>query len=430
MIRAGLAQIEITAAVGTPLTGYIARDGNAVGMHDPLMAKALVLADGANQAAIVTCDLLGLHRRDVQRFRQAIQAATGIPADAVMIASSHTHAGPAVDGYDAGQSAPHYEAFLWQRVRSCIDRTFINTFSGRLSFAAIEGDWNVNRRRKVNGIIEARPNYTGVKDNFLNVLKVIDDDNRVRCLLLNYGCHPVTLRDQLYVSGEYPGRLCQLLETAYYGSVALFFQGAGGNSRPRLTASGDRFKRCTYDEVDDLALAMANNVQKAVNTGAMRSVDLNLAAVQFVIPLPLAPFPPAYLERLIAQEQDERLDKNSREFYANAARRILDRFDELPEVVDLYAGIIRLSPDLYIAHMGGEPCYEVKQLIEQLFGDRQMLLFGYGDSIAYIIDDSILADGGYEADEIVEYGHKGKFKPGLDQRYYEAYRTHFESVRL
>src|SRR5262245_20565371 len=95
MIRAGLAQIEITAAVGTPLTGYIARDGNALGVHDPLMAKALVLADSTTQAAIVTCDLLGLHHRDVQRFRQAIQTATGIPAEAVMIASSHTHAGPA-----------------------------------------------------------------------------------------------------------------------------------------------------------------------------------------------------------------------------------------------------------------------------------------------------------------------------------------------
>ncbi|HMN30572.1 MAG TPA: hypothetical protein PKE45_20645 [Caldilineaceae bacterium] len=430
-MRCGVARDLITPDIAMHLGGYAAfRDQLLRGIHDDLYVKCILLDDGNSQVVLIALELVFHDRTLTEQIQTYLGQRYGIPPANTLVSSTPTHAGPAVDGYDAGQSAPHYEAFLWQRVRSCIDRTFINTFSGRLSFAAIEGDWNVNRRRKVNGIIEARPNYTGVKDNFLNVLKVIDDDNRVRCLLLNYGCHPVTLRDQLYVSGEYPGRLCQLLETAYYGSVALFFQGAGGNSRPRLTASGDRFKRCTYDEVDDLALAMANNVQKAVNTGAMRSVDLNLAAVQFVIPLPLAPFPPAYLERLIAQEQDERLDKNSREFYANAARRILDRFDELPEVVDLYAGIIRLSPDLYIAHMGGEPCYEVKQLIEQLFGDRQMLLFGYGDSIAYIIDDSILADGGYEADEIVEYGHKGKFKPGLDQRYYEAYRTHFESVRL
>lgn len=66
---AGFAEIEITPPVGIELAGYIARDGVATSVHDPLYARALVIADGAARAALITCDTLGLHLRDVEQVR-------------------------------------------------------------------------------------------------------------------------------------------------------------------------------------------------------------------------------------------------------------------------------------------------------------------------------------------------------------------------
>jgi neutral ceramidase len=430
-MRFGIARDLITPDIAMHLGGYANfRDSLLQGIHDDLYVKCVLLDDGTARVILLALDLLFHDRTLSDKITGYLEDRYAIAPAHVLISYTHTHAAPATAGYDVGQSSPHYDAFLWQRIQSCIDRTFINTFAGQLAFGPVEGDWNVNRRLKVDGVTLARPNYTGVKDNSLNILKIIDEAQRVRGLLLNYGCHPVTLRDQLYVSGEYPGRLCQLLESAYYGCTATFFQGAGGNSRPRVTAKGDTFVRCNFNEVDDMALAMANNVQKVVNGCSMQPVEMNLAAVQFVIPLPLDPFPKSYFEGLVAQGQDETIPKHRREFYANAAQQVLATYDRHPDEVSLHAGIIRLSPDLYIAHMGGETCYEVKEVVARAFDNKEMLLFGYGDSIAYIVDDSMLADGGYEVDETVEYGLKGRFKPGLNQRFYEAYRQHFEQVRV
>jgi hypothetical protein len=94
---------------------------------------------------------------------------------------------------------------------------------------------------------------------------------------------------------------------------------------------------------------------------------------------------------------------------------VLDKYDDMPDDIELRAGFAKLSENLYIAYMGGEPCYEVKQKLEALFPGVTLLFFGYADSTAYIPDDKIIAEGGYEAEgSAVEYGHKGSLKSGVD----------------
>ncbi|HYM27789.1 MAG TPA: hypothetical protein VET66_06550, partial [Steroidobacteraceae bacterium] len=62
-LRAGAAEVVMTPPIGTPLDGYGGRVGGAVGVHDDLHARAIVVDDGATQAAIVGCDLVGVDRR-------------------------------------------------------------------------------------------------------------------------------------------------------------------------------------------------------------------------------------------------------------------------------------------------------------------------------------------------------------------------------
>ncbi|MBR5542618.1 MAG: hypothetical protein IKU65_00790 [Oscillospiraceae bacterium] len=57
---------------------------------------------------------------------------------------------------------------------------------------------------------------------------------------------------------------------------------------------------------------------------------------------------------------------------------------------------MRLSDDLYIATVGGEPCYGVEKAVVSAFGGKEIFFIGYTDSCAYIVDDVLLDEGGYE----------------------------------
>ncbi|MCJ7551037.1 MAG: hypothetical protein MUQ30_15290, partial [Anaerolineae bacterium] len=79
---AGTATINITPAPGSApagkiyLSGYVARIGHALGVHDPLYARALALSDGTRQAILVVCDLLGLEAGFSADIRREIAAIT------------------------------------------------------------------------------------------------------------------------------------------------------------------------------------------------------------------------------------------------------------------------------------------------------------------------------------------------------------------
>src|SRR3954447_16266875 len=67
-LRAGVARVDITPATFMPMYGYTNRKcGPANGTHDPLFAKAVVLASGDSKLAIVTLDLGSITSANLQR---------------------------------------------------------------------------------------------------------------------------------------------------------------------------------------------------------------------------------------------------------------------------------------------------------------------------------------------------------------------------
>ena len=76
MIRAGVDKIDITPHVGIDLSGYSARTGSSVGIHDRLYAKSLVLDDGKITLIIITLDIIGisqeLNRKIISRLAKKI----------------------------------------------------------------------------------------------------------------------------------------------------------------------------------------------------------------------------------------------------------------------------------------------------------------------------------------------------------------------
>src|ERR1043166_3642119 len=67
-LKAGVARVEITPSTFMQMYGYSNRKcGPANGTHDPLFAKALVLAAGDSRLAIVTMDLGAIVSENLRR---------------------------------------------------------------------------------------------------------------------------------------------------------------------------------------------------------------------------------------------------------------------------------------------------------------------------------------------------------------------------
>jgi len=92
-IQAGVAEIALQ-----PELGLATEDGasTATGYLTSLHVKALVLANGLEELAIVTLDAMGIDRGDALRAAVLASERSGIPAAHILIICSHTHVAPSM----------------------------------------------------------------------------------------------------------------------------------------------------------------------------------------------------------------------------------------------------------------------------------------------------------------------------------------------
>ncbi|MHC4229044.1 MAG: sugar phosphate isomerase/epimerase family protein, partial [Planctomycetota bacterium] len=92
-LTAGVAVTDITPPVGYRMSGYF-RERLSTGTSNPLRAKAVVMRQGRESAAMVSCDIIGLSPEVSSRARKLAAKKTGIPAANILLAATHSHTGP------------------------------------------------------------------------------------------------------------------------------------------------------------------------------------------------------------------------------------------------------------------------------------------------------------------------------------------------
>src|SRR5512146_2075162 len=92
-LQAGVAVADVTPSIGYRMCGYF-NERLSTGVLNPLHAKAIVLRQGDTRAALVFCDLIGLSPDVSKRARGQAEQETGIPADNILLAGTHSHTGP------------------------------------------------------------------------------------------------------------------------------------------------------------------------------------------------------------------------------------------------------------------------------------------------------------------------------------------------
>ncbi len=248
----GIASVDITPPVGVTLSGYTPRISRSIG--HALRAEAMACRRGDKAWVLVASDTIGYGRDDVAEIRDRIRQACGLPGEAVMICATHTHSGPATlfGGDGLNDLDRQYLADLKGKLADVAVAAFRSAEPGRLETTWTEAP-SLAHNRRVKGEDGAWGNewwdpdgkHPGYVDPSVMLVGVRRPDGCLAALMVNYGCHPVTLGyDSFAVSPDYPGYLKDALERQAVAGTVLFVNAGGGNVNPRVCIEvGDEHPR-------------------------------------------------------------------------------------------------------------------------------------------------------------------------------------------
>jgi len=237
-LRVAVAKVDISPPDGTPVTGHVRP---TKGFRDRLQAVILLLDDGRTKAALVTHDLIASSPAVVEEFRDAVAKATGTPREHILVAASHNHSGPKWEA-EPGWSRKVVKDVTVAVTEAARDMRVVN-----IGYAEDRIDFNINRRKMVEGRSVVRLNPDGPCDRRVKVLRF--DDGRSLdpvAILIHAVCHPCVLtwgdkwsppypNGYPKMSADFPGEAKGFVERVYGSRTkALFLQGCAGDIRPNL----------------------------------------------------------------------------------------------------------------------------------------------------------------------------------------------------
>jgi len=417
MARAGWSQIDATPPLGLPMGGRGPRFSLGAELIDSLAAQVVVLEDGKGARTLwMSIDMIGMAWPQTSGFRQELSAMTGIPFEAIVINFSHTHSGPmsGFEGYATTKEKPAelaaYESDLLARCTKmtleAVDRLQDVTVHIHRGASAI----GINRRRRnADGSMDMGPNPDGFYNPDLWLMNLVATSGDDRCVLFNYGCHPVMVYGFAWdgVSADWPG-ICRrrLVESLGDGVHAQFIQGLAGNVRPRRLANLDdgTFRKSTPDDYLATGQEIADDVVAALTEGGQEiTLDLVCASGFAMARKDHTKIPDISHWELLA-ESDEELHQNLGEYWRDRLRSGIPPVRFLPWAV----GLIRLAEGHQVAWLANEVLAEWLPLLREWLGDSNLVAWGYcQDGRNYMPTDELIHEGGYEVDRANTYSKNG-----------------------
>ena len=260
-MRAGAGTAPITPTPPVWLAGFGDRTEPAETVYEDLEARALYLSDGEAALCLIVCDLLGMTPDVASPLRDAVAAALGLQRSAVLIACTHTHAGPncMTGGERLGWHTPEgYHEVLRAGCTAAATaaRGASEPATIRYASAALPEALSFNRR----GSLYADPMFA--------VLDVLRPDGDRIATVANFGIHPVALGPVgLEVATDWVGAFRTELE-ARVGGVAIHLAGALGDINPQppnRSIEDDTYAPwCSHEETDAIGRALAAAVVDAI----------------------------------------------------------------------------------------------------------------------------------------------------------------------
>ncbi len=210
----------------------------ATGVHDPLMARAVVLDDGQRKLALVSVDLIGLQYPNVLRIRERLK-----DISYVLVSSTHNHEGPDVIGiWGRNPLLTGVDSAYLKLVEDRVVK-MVQDAAGRL--APAEAGYGTAEDEKLLGDSRLPKVYDGV----LRVLTFrraagdgqrAGDDRRLAGgvspligLLVQWNCHPEAMGSKnKLLTADFPAATVEWLKKKHRVPVAYFTGTVGGLMAP------------------------------------------------------------------------------------------------------------------------------------------------------------------------------------------------------
>jgi neutral ceramidase len=413
-MQAGIARVEITPPPGVDLTGFIAREGPCSGVHDPLYATALVVEDRGERIALVSCDLIGLGRRLVERVRRAVVQACGILPDCQMYCCTHTHGGPET-GVIAGIGLPDpaYLARLETTLVGAVTQAAAELQPVRLRWAAGEEPQAALNR------VGLRTGTDRPIDPQVAVLRIDTAAGQPLCSVVHYTCHPTAVgHGSTLATADYVYYLRDELEPHGSGPV-VYLNGAGGDINPCMDGRG-------YAAAERAGRAIGRTARCLWEAAAPLDAS-GVAGRRAELRLELALLPDFDHVIALAREGQERLAGKTPlspdwraahvVYVQHAARlvRLLRGSEPLPEYT-AEIQVLRIGP-AGIAALPGEFFVALGLALKARSPVQPLLVAGWSnDNIGYVPDRASYPLGGYEIDVAYRYyGYPAVWAPGTGE---------------
>jgi hypothetical protein len=417
-LKAGAAETVITPPLGIDLTGFGGRPGPGDGVHSDLYARALVLELGADRLAVVAVDVLGLDFDLVRRTRALIQEGAGIPGERVLLNTSHTHAGPAVNSLRGlGERDEAYADLLCRLIAGTVRRAADRLEPAALSCGQAPAPIGRNRRqRNPEGRMTIGENPGGAYDPNVYVLRVDGADGRPRAIGFCHACHPVVLGNHnTRFSAEFPGEAVRTLRRCRVGGgrdgLPFFLQGCCGDVNP-VRRGDEEAVRVTGTLLGAAAAVAAESaVPVAIERLGARSVTLDLRLED----------PPAVgeAEATLAAERERAAEMEQRQREGSANRGQLSvaramvawaeevlawsREGNVPRSAPFEIQVFRLG-DVAIIAMSGEVFLQYSDTLRARSPFAHTLALGYSNGcIGYVPTADAYPEGGYEVTTAYRY---------------------------
>jgi neutral ceramidase len=365
-INVGLSQIDITPPIGGLTTGYSSAKPTD-GVHDRVSARVMVLESDQTCVALVVCDLC------VYNSAWLHDQMESIGVDQLLLMNTHTHAGPKLSQDDFPSAEKPWRQTVDERLLSAIKQAKNSKFKGY--FVASESQIQLGYNRLVH-----RGDYSvthfenpqripyGSVDRQVGVIRVTDQQQKVRAVLVTYACHPVVLGPRnRKISADYPGVMREIVENSYgQDCMCIFIQGAGGDINPLMMARDDDRDK-DFDVVQAMGESLAAEVQRAMSF--IKDVPGNSGSLAT----------------------------------ASFQTRFRDRWDPAQELT-LGVTSLLINDEIGVVTLPGEPFHHFQVDFRERSNTKHSFLFGYCsngpyDWPRYLPDLRSAARGGYGASD-------------------------------
>ncbi|MBI5507295.1 MAG: neutral/alkaline non-lysosomal ceramidase N-terminal domain-containing protein [Deltaproteobacteria bacterium] len=216
------------------LTTNIARW--STGVHDPLFARAVAWEDPEGRAVVhVQLDVIGLLNVDVTPIQEAVARATGLEAQAVVVAASHSHASPDTVGiWGAGSTQesgrdPAFIAKLIEGAAAAGVAAYAAVAPVQIATAATTfADLHFNPQHKIYLDPDA------VTDDTLTLIVVRDPTGALVGTVMSWPCHPMVLGTaNTLISADFPGAYASAMHAALGGEHVFVNADLGATLHPQ-----------------------------------------------------------------------------------------------------------------------------------------------------------------------------------------------------